>query len=57
MTYLRKNCPEIEAEMASIAAMLNKSEKSQNMAAVTEEMVTQYIGVFKGYVPKARYKC
>lgn len=43
---------EIEAEMASIAAMLNKSEKSQDLAVVTEEMVTQYIGSFKDYVLK-----
>lgn len=38
--------------MASIAAMLEKSEKSQNMMAVTEEMVMQYIGAFKDYVLK-----
>ena len=43
---------EIETEMASIAALLNKSEKSQDMAVVTEEMVTQYIGSFKDYVLK-----
>lgn len=43
---------EIETEMASIAAMLEKSEKSQDLAVVTEEMVTQYIGSFKDYVLK-----
>ncbi len=43
---------EIETEMASIAAMLDKSEKAQNMTAVTEEMITQYIGSFKDYVLK-----
>ena len=43
---------EVEDEMASLAAMMDKSEKSQNMTTVTEEMVTQYIGSFKDYVLK-----